>query len=96
MFEQVIGQHDIQQRLMQLVSEERLPHALMLCGPQGCGKKALAKEIVKCKTDEQARQLGIEWTTAQCQELYDAGIHNIHFYTVSAVDSVAEIAKRLL
>ena len=58
--------------------------------------EALAKEIVKCKTDEQARQLGIEWTTAQCQELYDAGIHNIHFYTVSAVDSVAEIAKRLL
>ena len=42
MFEQVIGQQDIQQRLMQLVSEERLPHALMLCGPQGCGKKALA------------------------------------------------------
>jgi methylenetetrahydrofolate reductase (NADPH) len=58
--------------------------------------EALAKEIVKCKTDEQARQLGIEWTTAQCQELYNAGIHNIHFYTVSAVDSVAEIAKRLL
>jgi methylenetetrahydrofolate reductase (NADPH) len=58
--------------------------------------EALAKEIVKCKTDEQARQLGIEWTTSQCQELYDAGIHNIHFYTVSAVDSVAEIARRLL
>lgn len=29
--------------------------------------EALAKEIVKCKTDEQARQLGIEWTTQQCQ-----------------------------
>ena len=58
--------------------------------------EALAKEIVKCTTDEQARQLGIEWTTAQCQELYAAGIHNIHFYTVSAVDSVVEIAKRLL
>lgn len=28
--------------------------------------EALAKEIVKCKTDEQARQLGIEWTTQQC------------------------------
>ena len=58
--------------------------------------EALAKEIVKCKTDEQARQLGIEWTTAQCQELYAHGIQNIHFYTVSAVDSVVEITKRLL
>ena len=56
----------------------------------------LAREIVKCKTDEDARQLGIEWTTAQCRELYQHGIRNIHFYTVSAVDSVAEVAKRLL
>jgi len=56
----------------------------------------LAREIVKCKTDEDARLLGIEWTTAQCRELYDHGVHNIHFYTVSAVDSVVEVAKRLL
>ena len=57
--------------------------------------EALAKEIVKCKTDEEARQLGIEWTTSQCRELYANGVKNIHFYTVSAVDSVAEIARRL-
>jgi methylenetetrahydrofolate reductase (NADPH) len=56
----------------------------------------LAKEIAKCTTDEEARQLGIEWTTQQCKELYEYGIKNIHFYTVSAVDSVVEIAKRLL
>lgn len=56
----------------------------------------LAKEAVKCKTDEEAKQLGIEWTVAQCRELYAKGINNIHFYTVSAVDSVAEIAKQLL
>jgi methylenetetrahydrofolate reductase (NADPH) len=56
----------------------------------------LAREIVKCKTDEDARMLGIEWTTQQCRELYEHGIHNIHFYTVSAVDSVVEITKQLL
>ena len=56
----------------------------------------LAREIVKCKTDEDAKQLGIEWTTAQCQELYEHGIRNIHFYTVSAVDSVVEVAKRII
>lgn len=56
----------------------------------------LAREIVKCKTDEDARQLGIEWTTEQCRELYQHGVDNIHFYTVSAVDSVVEITKRLL
>ena len=56
----------------------------------------LAREIVKCKTDEDARQLGIEWTTEQCRELYAHGVDNIHFYTVSAVDSVVEVTRRLL
>ena len=56
----------------------------------------LAREIVKCKTDEDARQLGIEWTTEQCRELYQHGVKNIHFYTVSAVDSVVEVTRRLL
>ena len=56
----------------------------------------LAKEIVKCKTDDDAKQLGIEWSTEQCRNLYQNGVNNIHFYTVSAVDSVAEVARRLL
>ena len=56
----------------------------------------LAVEAVKCKTDENAKALGVEWATAQCNELYEAGVKNIHFYTVSAVDSVCEVAKRLL
>ena len=39
---EVIGQQEARDRLMQMVSEDRLPHAMMLCGPAGCGKKALA------------------------------------------------------
>lgn len=58
--------------------------------------EALAREIVKCKSDDDARQLGIEWTTQQCRELYQHGVNNIHFYTMSAVDAVAEITKTLL
>jgi DNA polymerase-3 subunit delta' len=41
-FEEVIGQKEAQERLMQMVGEGRLPHALMLCGPEGAGKMALA------------------------------------------------------
>lgn len=55
----------------------------------------LASEAVKCKNDDEARMLGIEWAVSQCRELYGKGIGNIHFYTVSAVDSVAEVARRL-
>ena len=41
-FDDVIGQEEAKQRLMQMMSEERMPHALMLCGPVGSGKLALA------------------------------------------------------
>ncbi len=41
-FDEVIGQEEAKQRLMMMVSEERVPHAMMLCGPAGCGKLALA------------------------------------------------------
>ena len=47
MFEQVIGQREVQERLMQMVNEDRLPHAIMLCGPQGAGKLALAIGLAK-------------------------------------------------
>ena len=41
-FSEVIGQKEAQERLMQMVEEGRLPHAMMLCGPMGAGKMALA------------------------------------------------------
>ena len=41
-FSEVIGQEEAQKRLIQMVEEGHLPHAMMLCGPQGSGKLALA------------------------------------------------------
>jgi methylenetetrahydrofolate reductase (NADPH) len=55
----------------------------------------LAQEVLKCKTDEDAKALGIEWTTAQVKDLFEHGYNNIHFFTVSAVESVKQIAKTL-
>lgn len=53
-------------------------------------------EVKRCKTDDDARALGVEWATQQVRELYAAGVENIHFYTVSAVESVKEIVKRVM
>ena len=38
----MIGQDEAKARLRQLVAEDRVPHAMMFCGPSGCGKMALA------------------------------------------------------
>lgn len=41
-FDEVIGQADVKTRLAHLIDEDRIPHALLLCGPTGCGKMAIA------------------------------------------------------
>ena len=40
--DEVVGQHEAWQRLMQMEQEDRLPHAMLITGPQGCGKMAMA------------------------------------------------------
>ena len=40
--DEVVGQREAWQRLMLMQQEDRIPHALMFCGPQGSGKMALA------------------------------------------------------
>lgn len=55
----------------------------------------LALEALKCKTDEEANALGIEWCISQCQELIKHGVPSIHFYTVGAVESVKQVAKAI-
>ena len=41
-FNEVIGQEEVRDRLVQMAGEGRLPHAIMLCGPGGVGKMAIA------------------------------------------------------
>ena len=41
-FSEVIGQGEMIGRLKRLADEDRLPHAMMLCGPDGAGKMAIA------------------------------------------------------
>ena len=40
-FRDVIGQEEIKQRLIQEVNEGRIPHAQLICGPEGVGKNAV-------------------------------------------------------
>lgn len=57
--------------------------------------EALSNEVRKCKSDEEVKQVGIEWGVEQCKELMQHGVPSLHFYTVSAVESIKEIAKRI-
>ena len=54
-----------------------------------------AAELRKCKTDEEAKIVGIEWCIEQCKELIEHGVPSLHFYTMMASDSVQQIAKAI-
>ena len=41
-FSEVIGQEEIWARLMDMTEKGHIPHALLFCGPKGCGKMAVA------------------------------------------------------
>jgi methylenetetrahydrofolate reductase (NADPH) len=53
----------------------------------------LVRELLKCETDEEVREVGIEWTTAQSKELIRSGVPGIHYYTLGRSDNVARIVK---
>ncbi len=53
----------------------------------------LAEEFRRCRTNDDAKALGVEWGIAQARELKAAGVPSIHFYSMNAAASVEAIAK---
>lgn len=51
---EVIGQQEVWHRLMQMVEEQRIPHAMLFCGPEGCGKLAMALAFASYLLGERA------------------------------------------
>lgn len=46
-FNDIVGQDGVKAHLRQMVEENKLPHAMMLCGPQGAGKLPLALAMAR-------------------------------------------------
>jgi len=53
----------------------------------------LVSAIRKCKTDKEAREVGIEWTTMQSKELIKEGVPGLHYYTLGRSDNIVRIVK---
>jgi len=53
------------------------------------------RELEKCQTNQQVKEVGIEWAIQQGKELMAFGVPAIHFYTYGISDNVKRIAKAL-
>ena len=80
LFNEVIGQQEAKDRLRQMVAGERLPHALMLCGPNGSGKMplalAFASYLLCGNRDHSGDSCG---TCRQCAMLHKWEHPDLHF-----------------
>lgn len=54
-----------------------------------------ARELRKCKTDEDAVEVGVEWCTLQAKDLIAHNVPSIHFYTLMATQSVKRVAEQV-
>ena len=54
---------------------------------------ALAEAFEKAKTDEQCKEIGIEWSIQQSNELIKFGVPCLHYYTMGKSDAVKRIAS---
>lgn len=55
----------------------------------------LVHELSKCKTNKEARQVGVEWAIIQSKELKKAGVPVIHYYTIGVAENIRQIAEKV-
>ena len=55
----------------------------------------LVSELMKCKDDNDAKEVGVEWCKAQCLDLMAHGVQSIHFYSLNSTRSVERVAASI-
>ncbi|QCE40610.1 methylenetetrahydrofolate reductase [NAD(P)H] [Psychroserpens sp. NJDZ02] len=67
-----------------------IPHRFHVDLPE-----ALIKAIIKCKTNAEVRQVGVEWCIQQSQELKKSGLPLLHYYSMGKSDNIKAIAEAI-
>lgn len=55
----------------------------------------LEKELRRCKDDDEAKAVGVEWCISQCKDLMKHNVPGIHFYALMATESVHKVASAI-
>ena len=53
----------------------------------------LVQKLEKCSTNEDVKQVGIEWCVRQCQELKAHDVPSLHFYSMNAAAQIETIME---
>jgi methylenetetrahydrofolate reductase (NADPH) len=53
----------------------------------------LVKEVEKCRSNAEVRQVGIEWGIMQSRDLIKNNVPVIHYFTMGKSDNIRKIAE---
>jgi DNA polymerase-3 subunit delta' len=78
LFKEIIGQQEVKDRLRNMVVENRVPHALMLFGPPGSGKRSLAlamAQYLACGERQDSDSCGVCPSCVKFSKLVHPDVH---------------------
>jgi methylenetetrahydrofolate reductase (NADPH) len=80
--------------IISILSASQIRKFAALCGASL--PPALQVELDKrAHNDAAAAEFGIEYATGQCQELLEAGVPGLHFYTLNKAHAMTRILQNL-
>ena len=97
-FRDVIGQEEIKRRLIQEVREGRIPHAQLICGPEGVGKMPLAiayARYISCTNRGETDACGVCPSCVKFNKLVHPDVHFV-FPIVKSAKGKKEVCDCLL
>lgn len=77
-FSDITGQHEIKNRLIRSVHEQRIPHAQLFRGPEGIGKLALAlayAQFISCENRDETDSCGVCPSCVKYRKLAHPDLH---------------------
>lgn len=81
LFKEIVGQPEVKHRLLKMLRDNRMPHALMFSGPEGCGNLAAAvafSQLLLCTNKQQDDACGICPACLKASKLVHPDIHFVY------------------
>jgi methylenetetrahydrofolate reductase (NADPH) len=79
--------------IMPITDIERIKRFSQMCG--ATLPPSLVERMQRAASADEASRLGIDFTTEQCQDLWQNGVRYFHFYTLNRSQAVTEILRNL-
>lgn len=86
LFKNIIGQEQIKKRLIRSVKENRISHAQLFLGPEGCGKLALAiayAQFISCEDRKEDDSCGLCKSCVKLEKLAHPDLHFLYPFSAT-------------